>query len=296
MSACALLWTSCALAAAQPLRLEAAEDALHVYVGDSLFTTYRFADSQKYPYFEPVLGPMSGAPLTVAGQEPWPHHSSLFFACDKVNGGNYWQDRLRRGQIVHESIDLLEPEGERVRFAHRCLWRQPGAAPILRDERVITITAPSATARIIDFDITLTPLEEVTIEKSNHALFAARMHPTLSVDGGGTLVNAQGDEGEAATFGKQSPWMAGYGTRDGVTEGLAIVQHPASSWAEAPWFTRNYGFFSPTPMNWLGAPITLLPGENVRQRYRVVAFSGTPQLAQIGAIAEAFAASSPAEL
>ncbi|GAF95919.1 unnamed protein product, partial [marine sediment metagenome] len=34
------------------------------------------------------------------------------------------------------------------------------------------------------------------------------------------------------------------GTRDGITEGIAILQHPDNRWFPAKWFTRDYGFFS----------------------------------------------------
>ena len=55
---------------------------------------------------------------------------------------------------------------------------------------------------LIDFEISLEMLEEVTIEKTNHSLFSIRMDPDLSVKFGGTMVNAEGESGEKGTFGK----------------------------------------------------------------------------------------------
>ncbi len=271
------------------LALERSEAGVRVLIAGEHFTTYKTEEDLKYPYFYPVNGPASGESVTTAGTQPWPHHSSLFFGCDKVNGGNYWQSGNRRGQIVSEGVTLLEDSGPRVGWRDAALWREPGDDPTLRDEREIWVSAPDATRRFIDIAITLTPLVEVTIEKSNHALFSARMTPALSVDGGGTLVNAAGARGEAETFGAHAPWMANYGTHHGETEGLAILQHPQSTWRDAPWFTRDYGFFSPTPMNWLEAPLVLLPGEPVRLYYRVVVFQGDPGAADIAGAYAAFA-------
>ena len=60
------------------------------------------------------------------------------------------------------------------------------------------------------------------------------------------------------------------------TEGIAILQHPSSKWYPAPWFTRDYGFFSPTPMYWPedGEMTRLRKGETIELRYRVVIHAG----------------------
>jgi hypothetical protein len=148
-------------------------------------------------------------------------------------------------------------------------------API-RDLRIITITAPSPDLYQIDFEITMEMLMEVTIEKTNHSLLSVRMDPDLAVINGGTMINAEGDRGEEGTFGKPSAWIDYHGERMGKTEGIAILQHPSSAWYPAPWFTRDYGFFSPTPMNWPedGVSTRLAKGQTVKLRYRVLVHSG----------------------
>ncbi|MBN2309863.1 MAG: PmoA family protein [Candidatus Hydrogenedentes bacterium] len=239
------------------------------------FTCYTFAATQKYPYFWPVNGPVSGKSVTTETSEPYPHHHSLFFGCDRVNGGNYWQEANERGQIVSQGPALVEDSGDRVVFTDECLWQQPGNEPVLRDRRTVTVSAPSDVLRLIDFEIALEPLVDVRIEKTNHSLFSARVMPELSVKSGGTLINAEGKSGEKGTWGVASPWCDYAGTRDGLTEGLAILQHPGNRWYPAPWFTRDYGFFSPTPMYWPdGDGIDLPKGEQVVLRYRVAVHAG----------------------
>lgn len=264
------------------LRAEIAGDRVLVHAGDALITAYRFAPDQKYPYFYPVNGPRSGLSVTTETSQPFPHHRSLFFGCDKVNRGNYWQDDNARGQIVSEGPEIVMDSGPNVVFTDTCLWRQPGKEPVMRDRRRVTVSAPDADTRIIDFEITLEPLVDVRIERTNHALFSARMDPALSVASGGAMVNAEGLRGESETFGKPSAWVSCHGARDGVTEGLAILQHPGNRWHPAPWFTRDYGFFSPTPMHWLpGGAVDLPKGEAFTLRYRVVVHAGDADAADI---------------
>jgi hypothetical protein len=250
-----------------------------------LFTCYKFAASQKYPYFWPVNGPLSGKSITTETSEPYPHHHSLFFGCDRVNGGNYWQETNERGQILSQGPKITEASGERIAFTDTCLWKQPGETPVIDDKRQITICAPSETLRIIDFRITMTPLVDIEILKTNHSLFSARVVAELSVTSGGTLINAEGNAREKGTFGVASPWCDYCGTRDSVAEGIAILQNPANRWFPSKWFTRDYGFFSPTPMYWLeGDKLNLAKGEKLTLEYRVIVHAGDAKTADIAGL------------
>jgi len=266
----------------QQLAAKLEKNQVTVTVEGKLFTCYKFAASQKYPYFWPVNGPASGKSITTETSQPYPHHHSLFFGCDRVNGGNYWQEGNERGQIVSQAPKLIEASGDRVVFTDKCLWQQPGKKPIILDRRRVAITAPNEGLRFIDFEISLEAQERIRILKSNHALFSARVAGELSVKSGGTLINAEGKTGEKGTWGVPSPWCDYTGTRAGVTEGIAILQHPHNRWYPCKWFTRDYGFFSPTPMNWLkGGRLELARGETLTLRYRVVVHAGDAKAAGI---------------
>ena len=266
----------------QKLTAKIETDKVVVTVEGKLFTCYKFGKTQKYPYFWPVNGPASGKSVTTETSQPYPHHHSLFFGCDRVNGGNYWQEANERGQILSQGPKIAESGRQRVVFTDECLWKQPGAEPIIRDHRRITIAAPSKEMRTIDFEISIEPLTDVTILKSNHALFSARVVPELSVKSGGTLVNAEGKTTEKGTWGVNSPWCDYYGKHHGVTEGIAIFDNPKNRWFPCKWFTRDYGFFSPTPMNWLEDGKLQLPeGSKLRLQYRVVVHTGNTQKARI---------------
>lgn len=258
---------------------------IDVNIGKHFFTSYRFYEDEKYPYFFPVNGPVSGFGVTSMRNGVYPHHSSLFFGCDRVNGGNYWQEGLERGRIISLGARILENKGERVVIEDECIWKRPDAEAPIKDKRHITISSPSPAIYQLDFDIEMEMLTDVTILKTNHSLFSARIEPDLSVVEGGVMINSEGNEGEKGTFGINSPWIDCYGKRKTGIEGIAILQHPSSKWYPSRWFTRDYGFISPTPMYWPAddKAVLLKKGEKIKLRYRVLVHAGSTQEAGIAA-------------
>ena len=241
------IWMNPTVTAQNVIDAKAVGDKIEISINGDLFTNYLISAYVKYPFFYPVNGP-SKASVTSMRNANYPHHSSLFFGCDKVNGGNYWQEEADRGQIFPLRVEIVESGGEQVVIENENIWKREGAMSPIRDFRIITISAPADDLFQIDFEIRMEMLMDVTIDKTNHSLFSGRIDPDLAVINGGTMVNAEGEVGEENTFGKSSSWMDYHGQRMGKIEGLAILQHPSNLWFPAPWFTRDYGFFSPTPM------------------------------------------------
>jgi hypothetical protein len=270
------------------VRAVAEENRIVVRVGGELFTAYRFGDDLKYPHFYPVNGPLTGRSVTAVNTEPWPHHSSLFLSCDRVGGNNYWQPftELKTGQIKATAPRVVESTGKRVVLSDIAEWAKPGDEPQLRDTRTVTITAPSATVRVLDFQFDFHILQDLLIQKTGHSLFSARMNPTLAVAGGGTMVDSEGNKNEEGTRGKTASWCACYGPHHSQTEGLAIMQHSGNPFYPAPWFSRNYGFFSPTPV-WL-EDRQLQAGDRFTKRYRVVVFAGDHQQSRLADLYDEF--------
>jgi hypothetical protein len=256
---------------------------INVIIDGKYFTSYIFSDDEKYPFFYPVNGPLSGGSVTSMRNGEYPHHSSLFFGCDLVNGGNWWQEGLERGRIISVNAEITKQGGDTVIITDECIWSRPGAVSPIRDIRKIIITSPSATVKQIDVEIIMEMLTDVQIRKTNHSLFSARMAADLSVKNGGTMINAEGALSEKDTFGKKSAWIDFYGKRGSITEGLAIMQHPSNPWYPSPWFTRDYGFMSPTPMYWPAddKETFMKKGTLLTLRYRVIVHSGDHKEAKI---------------
>jgi hypothetical protein len=277
-------------AADGPLAVRAAleEDGIVVRVGGQVFTVYRFGDDLKYPHFYPVNGPVTGQSVTAFNTQPWPHHSSLFLSCDRVSGANYWQPftELKTGQITATAPKVVESTGQKVVLSDVAQWAKPGEEPQLRDTRTVTITAPSDKVRVLDFQFDFHILQDLHIQKTGHSLFSARMNPTIAVDGGGMMIDSEGNRNEEGTRGQSASWCAYYGQHHGHVEGLAILQHSSNPFYPAPWFSRNYGFFSPTPV-WL-EDRHLDAGDQFTMRYRVVVFAGDHQQAGIAELHDEF--------
>ncbi len=256
---------------------------INITIDDRFFTSYIFSDDEKYPFFFPVNGPLSGGSVTSMRNAVYPHHSSLFFGCDQVNGGDYWQEGLERGRIVSVNAQVLREGGDTAIITDECIWVRPGSSAPIKESRKFTITSPSATMTQIDVEITMEMLLDVHIRKTNHSLFSVRMAADLSVNNGGTMINAEGDRNEKDISGKRSPWMDYYGKRGGFTEGIAIMQHPSDPWYPAPWFTRDYGFMSPTPMFWPqdSEETFIKKGTVLILRYRVLVHAGNSDEADI---------------
>jgi hypothetical protein len=200
-----------------------------------------------------------------------------------VNGGNYWQEGNERGQIISKGAAIKRNGPDYVLLTDDCEWRQPGQNPIIVDHRDIRIEAPSSDLRIIDFSVTLTALTGIRIERTNHALFSARVEPELSVKSGGTLINAEGATAEKGTYGISSAWCDYSGKHCGTVEGISIFDAPQNPWYPCKWFTRDYGFFSPTPMEWLDQNgFRLNQDQKLLLKYRVIVHAGGARQAGIG--------------
>lgn len=281
------LLMSIAPVSATKITAEKVGSRINVTIDNKFFTSYIFSSDEKYPFFFPVNGPSSGGSVTSMRNGEYPHHSSLFFGCDLLNGGNYWQEGLERGRIISVNAEITKQGGDTVIITDECIWSRPGAISPIKDTRTIIITSPSENIRLIDFNIRLETLTDVTIMKTNHSLFSARMASDLSVKNGGVMINAEGKKGETETFGKNSPWIDYYGKRGASVEGLAIMQHPSNPDYPSPWFTRDYGFMSPTPLYWPenGNSNFIKKGTVINLRYRVLVHSGDCKQA---GVAEAF--------
>ena len=263
------------------LSAEQQDERIIVRIDDKQFTSYRYGDGQKYPYFYPLIGPQSGISVTTESDLPYPHHRSLWFACDRVNGFNFWQEGNDRGQIISKGPKIIENTETKIHITDQCEWRPPGEHILIIDNRDIIITAPNDNLRIIDFTITFNPIVDISIQKTNHSLFSARIHEDLSVKKGGIIINSEGKTGEKETAGQNSSWCDYYGKRFGITEGLAIFDWPNNLWYPSKWFTRDYGFFSPTNLYWREDDFKLNKGEEIVFKYRVIVHTGTTSEANI---------------
>ena len=251
---------------------------------------YRAHPTLKYPYFCPLAGPVSGLSLVSESGLPYPHHRGLWLGCDPLNGGDYWSDgSLERGRIhsIEMKLDDDASTENSVVFHQRCEWMRDGAPSPFRDERSFTVRVPNERLRIIDCQFTVTAQQDISIKGAKHSFFAMRAASDLSPNYGGILMNSNGGVGAKGTYGKQAAWCGYHGKRTlrpDVVEGIAIMNHPDNFGGNCPWFTREYGHLSPSPLNFLDEPWTMDSGESLDLQYRVVLHAGTPDEAGLNAV------------
>ncbi|MBK5290977.1 MAG: PmoA family protein [Acidobacteriia bacterium] len=253
---------------------------------------YRAHSSQKYPYFYPLAGPATGLSLVAESALPYPHHRGLWLGCQPMNGGDYWGDTtLDTGQIRSTRLQLGKQTPQSGVFTDACEWVRKAAPSPLDDARTFTINVVDNRLWWLDADLVLTAREDITIKSAKHSFFALRVSPQISPLYGGILANSEGGIGAEGTYGKPARWCGYHGkTAADVVEGLAVMDHPGNPWAPCPWFTRDYGHFSPSPFAFIKQPWTLPKGKSIRLRYRVVLHAGTPKQAGLDDVYRKWAA------
>ena len=262
------------------------DDSIQVRFDNLPVLAYRAASAQKYPYFYPLNGPVSGLSLSTESALPYPHHRGLWLGCDPLNGGNYWADNgLRSGQILSTelTLDTAQANDSVVRFQQKCRWHRQDSHPF-DDRRSVEISRLDERRTVVDVEFELMAHEDISIRSAKHSFFAMRAAADISPSYGGTLINSNGETGAAGTYGKTADWCGYFGPRrlrPDVTEGIVIMNHPENFGGACPWFTREYGHLSPSPLNFLDSPWTMASGETLKLSYRVVLFAGTPAEAQL---------------
>jgi hypothetical protein len=294
---------SVALMAARPLaqarvgiRQDAAKRQYVVTIDGKPFTTYCYGpEFDDKPVFYPVIGP-NGArvnrefPMTpnVPGESTdHPHHQSLFFAYDEVNGTNFWNPEKTGRRIEHVSAavgaDRLDLE---------LMWKDKDGRPVLAESNAVSFGGGSDVFWT-DHAITLRASVPVTMGDTKEGAFGIRLSDTLKEAGGsGRYVNAEGLETSAKVWGRTSPWVAIRGTvKTAATElpvTVAIFAHPSGLNYPPYWHARDYGLFAVNPFARHGYEpseperITKLAvGERVQMRYRLAVYSAQVDKARL---------------
>jgi hypothetical protein len=271
----------------------------HEYAVDVMFkpfTAYRygpeFADK---PVFYPVMSPNGlrvnrEYPMVkgVAGESAdHPHHQSLFFTYDEVNGTNFWNPQPTGRKIEHVSA-----RAEATRITAELAWKDKDGKKIFDETKRVSFGGDLGVFWM-DHDITLKAAVPVTMGDTKEGAFGLRLNDQLKETGGtGRFINAEGLETEKNVWGKTSAWMAIRGSvkePDGdkpVT--VAIFAHPSGLNAPPYWHARAYGLFSANPFARKGYDpaaterITrLAPGESVRMGFRVAVYTGQVEKARL---------------
>jgi hypothetical protein len=225
-----------------------------------------------------------------------PHQRGLWFAHEKVNGLDFWNNEAtyttpNRGKIVLANLGEVRSGKDQGVIAATFDWTDLAGHKLLSESRRMTFYAGSK-LRVVDLDITLTAAEAVTFGDAKDGVLGIRMRPVLQETGGsGHIANADGLVGERQLWGKPSNWCDYSGAVNGETVGIAILDHPANPGHPVRWHARGYGLFAANPFALAAftgdktkdGSMKLAPGQSVRFRYRVIVHEGDAKDAGIAA-------------
>ena len=281
------------------------KEKISVEIDGKPFTDFYIGPETAKPYLHPLRTAdgkivTRGFPMVtdVPGEiHDHPHHRGLWFTHGDVNGYDFWGNEpdqkganKGKGKVVLERVDKFVTGKKSGTVSASFAWKIPSGETLLIENRKMTFYSDPQ-LRIIDFDITLSPQQEVKFGDTKEGMFAMRLAAPLEEEQPkdvaepkrtGKMVNAQNKSGEKNVWGKRSEWVDYSGKIDGAPVGVAVFDHPSNPRYPTYWHARAYGLlatnifglhdFERDPSR--DASLTIRPGQPLRFRYRVVIHPG----------------------
>ena len=291
------------------------KDRVDIKIGGKHFTSYVYGNEHPKPMLVPLLSP-SGIEVTrrnplvkiKGGSDDHQHHVGIFFAVDKVNGINFWNNIVPLPQIKHFKTTEMTNGIGKGKLATVMHWIDQNGKILLEESRTMVFLADeNEDEYAIDFSIDLTARQnKVVFEDIEEGVFAIRVAdylregdsklrlnpgdplPEESISGTGRYFSSNGDETAKNVWGKRARWVALQGVRKSKVVGVAILNHPASINYPTYWHVRSYGLFSANPLGQgdfqrqsrykknpvIPLRLTLKQGQKVHFRFLVIVYEG----------------------
>jgi hypothetical protein len=261
---------------------------IHIEIGGKPFSDFYYGPDAPKPYLHPLRSaggkivtrrfPMENVPGESTTDK---HHRGVWLGFKSVNGFNFWENEFSyndklAGKVVTRRIEEVKSGGDAGSFRGIFAWLSPAGEALLEEDRKMTFR-DGGELRIVDVDLTLKALIEVTFGDSKDGAFSVRLAEPLTEKNSGTIVNSEGGRKMAETWGKRANWVDYSGEIDGEKLGVALFDHPSSFHHPAYWHVRDYGLLAVNPFGANAfdkqapaAPVVLPPGQSLRLRYRIV--------------------------
>jgi len=297
------------------------KDKISVEIDGKPFTDFYIGPQAAKPYLHPLRTAdgkvvTRGFPMVadIPGEaHDHPHHRGLWFTHGDVNGYDFWANEESqpgvgkgKGRVVLERVDKLAPGKKSGTISAGFAWKIPSGETLLLESRKMTFYSDPQ-LRTIDFDITLSPQQEVRFGDTKEGMFAMRLAAPLEEaqpkdiaepKRTGKMVNAQNKQGEKNVWGKRSEWLDYSGRIDGAAVGVAVFDHPSNPRYPTYWHARAYGLlaanifglhdFERDPSR--DGSLSIRPGQPLRFRYRVIVHPGDVYAAGVRDAYEAWVA------
>jgi len=293
-------------------------DHISVVIDGKPFTDFFFGANTAKPYMWPLRAATGtvvtrGYPIdaNVPGEtHDHPHHRGLWFTHGDVNGYDFWanepsQESPKKGHVVLEKIVSVKSGAKSGTVDAVFDWNAGGQTLLKESRKMVFYDVPNM--RVMDFDVTFTPLTKVTFGDTKEGFFAIRLAAGLEEPQKkspaepkrtGKMVDAEGREGEKNVWGKRSEWVDYAGELKGEKVGIAILDYPENPKHPTYWHSRSYGLFAANIFgehDFYGdksrnGSVTIEPGKTLRFRYRVIIHPGDNKTANIAKMYEDYKA------
>ncbi len=235
-------------------------------------------------YIHPLYG-LDGEVLTEDFPDDHLHHRGVFWTWHQVligdvRAGDPWLAK-NFSWAVQESVALAGGDGVRVRLH----WKSPdfrgGSEAILEETTTVRVHRAKDGMQKIDCDIRLTALQNDfrlggSEDDKGYGGFSLRVKMLADL----TFFAADGAVAAGRNAVDAGSWMDFSGTfgADGAKSGVAVLVHPSSAGYPQPWIIRALPMKSMQNPVWPGrTPATLVKGEEVVLRYRLILHRGVAE-------------------
>jgi len=289
--------------------IEKGDGRIEVTIDGKPYTALFCGPETSKPYLHPLRS-ASGKIVTrrypmetVPGEtHDHPHHRGVWFSHGSVNGCDFWSNEPsqhggKNARIVLKSVGRLAGGKQSGTMDAVFNWVDPQGKTLLTEARTMTFYDDPA-KRVIDFDITLTPVVQVTFGDTKEGTFAIRLAAPLEEPNRealaapqrtGLMVDSEGGRGEPQVWGHRASWVDYFGEIEGEKLGIAILDHPSNPRHPTYWHSRSYGLFAANIFGLhdflndksANGSMTVEPGRPLRFRYRVIIHPGDSQSANI---------------
>ncbi|MBP8959571.1 MAG: PmoA family protein [Bacteroidales bacterium] len=252
-----------------------------VFIGDKLFTSYRYPVDFEKPFLFPVYAPNGavvtrGFPLEPRKGErvDHPHHIGLWFNHGNVNGLDFWNNSSaipagKKDSYGHITVQkIVKAKGGKTGILEVISnWNDNKENTILVENTQYIFKA-SGEGWIVDHIAILTAANgPVTFTDNKEGMFAIRVdralemptnEPLIFIDEKGNpttvkvmdntgvtgmYISSNGNKGDAV-WGTRNKWVILSGMKENVPVSLAIFDHPKNPGYPAYAHARGYGLFA----------------------------------------------------
>jgi hypothetical protein len=256
-------------------------------------TALHFDPLDMRPFWYPILGSKEMS-LTRMGHPHDPlthsHHNSVWISHNSVNELDFWGDQAKsQGRIIPVEVSREGYEDGDSSASMRMVnhWVNAADQTIqlreIRRTEIRPINGAQSWFMIIDLELAPQKGKTATFGATGFGLVAVRVAKSIGVhDGGGRILNSEGQINEEQVFRKPAHWCDYSGRISNEVDGLAgitLMNHPMNPHNPTAFHVRNDG--------WMGCclsldtPVEVTESQKLRVRYALWVHDGIPKQEEI---------------